>query len=552
MKKPIILALDDDNQVLKAVTRDLKSQYRKDYKVVSTTSAIEALEAVVDFKKKSETIALFLVDQRMPEMLGVDFLEKAKKHFPDAKKVLLTAYSDTDAAIKAINDVNLDYYLSKPWDPPEQKLYPVIDDMLDSWQIGYKPAFDGIRVIGFQYSPFSHEIKDFLSSNLFPFQWMDVERNKQAREIMDLHEVSEEDLPIVSFQDGECLKNPSIAELAIRLGFSAEAEEELYDVVIIGAGPSGLASAVYGGSEGLKTLLIEKKAPGGQAGSSSRIENYLGFPNGLSGQELTHRAITQAKRFGIEFLAPKEVVNIEVKDKYKILTLDDGNKVNTKSVIISTGVNYRKLQAEGVENYSGAGVYYGSSMTEAQACQDKEVYIVGGGNSAGQSAVYLSNYARNVYIVVRREDLTSSMSSYLINQIEAIDNITVLGETEVVKAKGDGKYLSGLTLLNNGQEKTVEANALFIFIGSRPYTDWIELNLLKNEKGFIETGRELSKYDDYPRFWKLDREPFLLETCVPGIFASGDVRAGAMNRVASAVGEGSMTIKFIHEYLAEH
>jgi len=552
MKKPIILALDDDSQVLRAVTRDVKSKYRKDYKIVSTTSANEALEAVKDFKKKSEPIALFLIDQRMPEMLGVDFLEKAKVFFPEAKKVLLTAYSDTDAAIKAINDVNLDYYLSKPWNPPEEKLYPIIDDMLDSWQIGYRPEFDGINVIGYQYSPFTHEIKDFLSRNLFPFQWLDIERSKKAKELIKLHNVDEENLPVVSFPDGECMKNPSIAELAVQLGFNSIAEEELYDVVIIGAGPSGLASAVYGGSEGLKTLLIEKKAPGGQAGSSSRIKNYLGFPNGLSGQELTHRAITQAKRFGIEFLAPKEVVNIEVKDQYKILTLDDGNKINTRSIIISTGVNYRKLNAEGVEDYSGAGVYYGSSMTEAQACADKEVYIVGGGNSAGQAAVYLSKYARNVYIVIRKDDLSSSMSSYLIGQIDKIKNITILDNTKVINAKGDDKYLSKLTLARKGSDKSVQADALFIFIGSKPHTDWIELNLLKNEKGFIETGRDLSKYEDYTKFWKLDREPYLLETCVPGIFASGDVRAGAMNRVASAVGEGSMAIKFIHEYLAEN
>jgi thioredoxin reductase (NADPH) len=549
MKKPIILTVDDDQQVLRAIARDLKSKYRSEYKVVSTTNPEEALEALIAYKKKGDNVALFLIDQRMPEMLGVEFLAKALKYYPEAKRALLTAYSDTDAAIKAINEVNLDYYFQKPWNPPEEKLYPVLDDLLDSWQLTHRPSFDGIKVLGYQYSPFTHDIKDFLASNLFPFLWLDVERNEEAKSIMELHDVDEKDLPLVAFQDGECMKKPSIAELAIRLGFNSEASESMYDVVIIGAGPSGLASAVYGGSEGLKTLLIEKKAPGGQAGSSSRIENYLGFPNGLSGQELTHRAITQAKRFGIEFLAPKEVVSIKLKDNYKILELDDGNTVNTKSVIISTGVAYRKLNADGIQDYTGAGVYYGSSMTEAQACKEKEVYIVGGGNSAGQSAVYLSNFAKNVHIIIRKPDLTSSMSSYLIDQIDAIDNISVHGGSEIVSAQGENERLTHLTLKDGSK---VDAAALFIFIGSKPHTDWIELNLIKTEKGFIETGRDLSKYKNYNKFWKLDREPFLLETCVPGIFASGDVRAGAMNRVASAVGEGSMAIKFIHEYLADN
>ncbi len=553
MKKPILFALDDDPQVLRAVTRDLKSKYQKEYRILRTSSPKEGLEVLVELKKKGETIALFLVDQRMPEMLGVAFLEEAKKHFPDAKKVLLTAYSDTDAAIKAINDVQLDYYLSKPWNPPEEKLYPVLDDLLDIWQLNYRPEFDGLKVLGYQYNPHTHDIKDFLSSNLFPFQWLDIETSNDAKEIATLHNVSAKDMPVVSFPNGECLKNPSITELAERLGLNVTAKETLYDVVIIGAGPSGLAAAVYGGSEGLKTLLIERKAPGGQAGTSSRIENYLGFPNGLSGQELTHRAITQAKRFGIEFLSPKEVMSIQTQDNYKHIALDDGSEVRTKSIVVATGVNYRKLPAEGVEQYTGAGIYYGSSMTEAQACQNQEVYIVGGGNSAGQSAVYLSNFAKNVYITIRRDDLSSSMSQYLIDQIKAIDNITLLANTTITKVKGDGERLSHLELKNTktAEVTTVPARALFIFIGSRPYTDWITLDILKNERGFLETGRDLLKYNNFTKIWKQKREPFLLETCSPGIFASGDVRAGAMNRVASAVGEGSMAIKFVHEYLAE-
>ncbi|WP_299442175.1 response regulator [uncultured Aquimarina sp.] len=553
MKKPIIFALDDDPQVLRAVTRDLKSEYRKEYRIMSTESANDALEALEDLKKKNEIIALFLVDQRMPEMLGVEFLREAKKFFPNAKKVLLTAYSDTDAAIRAINDVQLDYYLTKPWNPPEEKLYPTLNDLLDVWQINFQPEFEGIRVIGYQYSPKSHDIKDFLSGNLFPFQWLDAENSNKAKEIIALHKLTAKDLPVISLEDGSCYKNPDIIELATALGLNAHPQDNLYDVVIIGAGPSGLAAAVYGGSEGLKTLLIEKHAPGGQAGTSSRIENYLGFPNGLSGQELTHRAITQAKRFGIEFLSPQEVTSITEKNGYKSISLGNGECIRAKSVVITTGVNYRKLEAEGIENYTGAGIYYGSSMTEAQACSNKEVYIVGGGNSAGQSAVYLSKFAKNVYITIRKKDLTSSMSSYLIDQIDAIDNIMLLGHTNITEANGESDRLTSLKLTNSitSETRNVDADALFIFIGAKPYTDWIALDIIKNERGFIETGRDLNRYSNFKKIWKKDREPFLLETCSPGIFASGDVRAGAMNRVASAVGEGAMAIKFVHEYLAE-
>ncbi|MGB5942860.1 MAG: FAD-dependent oxidoreductase [Leeuwenhoekiella sp.] len=550
MKKPLIFALDDDPQVLRSVTRDLKNEYRSEYRIMSTTSAREALDVLRELQKKREEIALFLVDQRMPEMLGVEFLAAARKKFPKAKKVLLTAYSDTEAAINAINEVQLDYYLTKPWDPPEEKLYPVISDLLEVWQMDYRPQYEGIRVLGYQYSPKSHDIKDFLSANLFPFQWLDVETNEEAQKLMELHSLTAKDLPVVTTAEGECYENPSIKEIAKILGLNAEAKEDVYDVAIIGAGPSGLAAAVYGGSEGLKTLLIEKHAPGGQAGTSSRIENYLGFPNGLSGQELTHRAITQAKRFGIEFLSPREVCEISEKDGYKSLSLDDGNCIRAKSVIITTGVNYRKLDAEGIDDFTGAGVYYGSSMTEAQACKEKQVYIVGGGNSAGQSAVYLSQFAKNVFIVIRKPDLSSSMSSYLIDQIADIKNITVLGNSEITKAEGNGR-LERLFLDKDGKTEEVEANALFIFIGSRPYTDWIKMNIIKDDRGFLETGRDLNQYENFKKVWKRDREPFLLETCSPGIFASGDVRAGAMNRVASAVGEGAMAIKFVHEYLAE-
>jgi thioredoxin reductase (NADPH) len=551
MKKPIIFCVDDDAQVVRAITRDLRNQYRKDYRILSTEHPEEGIEALADLKKKGETIALFLVDQRMPKMLGVDFLERSKNYFPEAKKVLLTAYSDTDAAIKAINEVNLDYYLTKPWNPPEEKLYPVLDGLLDAWQRSHKPDFRGLRVLGYQYSPLSHKIKDFLTSNLFPYQWLDAETSEKAAEIIQLHNIQDADMPVVAFDDGSCIENPSIEQLAEKLGLNISAKEDVYDVAIIGAGPSGLAAAVYGGSEGLKTLLIEKHAPGGQAGTSSRIENYLGFPNGLSGQELTHRAITQARRFGIEFLSPREVVNITTKDGYKSLELDNGNCIRTRSVIITTGVNYRKLDAENIEQFTGAGIYYGSSMTEAHACKDREVFIVGGGNSAGQSAVYLSNFAANVYIIIRREDLTSSMSSYLIHQIEKIENIHVVPKTNITAVGGEDRLNHvALTDLDGNSEKK-DAQVLFIFIGNRPYTDWIGMSIMKDEKGFLKTGRDVVMDGDYKISWKKDREPFLLETCEPGIFASGDVRAGAMNRVASAVGEGAMAIKFVHEYLNE-
>jgi thioredoxin reductase (NADPH) len=419
-KKPIILSVDDDPQVLRSLKRDLRTAYRQEYRIISTESAKEALEALLELKKKSEVVALIVSDQRMPEMGGVDFLEKAKAIYPGAKRVLLTAYSETDAAIKAINDVQLDYYLLKPWDPPAERLYPVLNDLLDDWQAEYKPEFQGIKVIGYQYSPKSHHIKDFLAGNLRPYQWLDIDTNPKATELMKLHNLETKNLPAVLFEDGTVLTDPSVREVAGRVGLHPTAQSDLYDVVIIGAGPAGLAAAVYGGSEGLKTLLIEKRAPGGQAGTSSRIENYLGFPKGLSGGDLARRAITQATRFGIEFLSPQEVAGIRADGHYKILQLADGSEVNAKSVIITTGVDYRRLPAPGIEDFTGAGVYYGAAMTEAHACRNKQVYVVGGGNSAGQGAVYLSQFAEKVTILIRRPDLTSSMSSYLIDQIDWI------------------------------------------------------------------------------------------------------------------------------------
>lgn len=552
MNKPILFAIDDDPQVLRAVTRDLRSKFRAEYRVLSTDSAKEALETLPELKKKGETVALFLSDQRMPEMIGVDFLEQAKVIFPEARRVLLTAYSDTDAAIKAINEVSLDYYLLKPWDPPEEKLYPVLEDLLDEWHANFKPEFHGIKLVGYQYSPKSHTIKDYLSGNLIPYRWLDIENEEKATEIVSEYSIEHKDLPAIFFEDGSHIANPTPLEIANKLGRSPSASENIYDVAIIGAGPAGLAAAVYGGSEGLKTLLIEKRAPGGQAGTSSRIENYLGFPKGLSGSDLARRAITQATRFGVEFLSPQEVEDISTTDQYKTVKLSDGSVINAKAVVVTTGVNYRKLESKGISDFTGAGIYYGAAMTEAHAFKDKQVYLVGGGNSAGQAAMYLSTFAKNVYITIRKDSLTSSMSSYLIDQINGTENIEVLGETEVVEASGNGQ-LQKLVIKNNkdDSQNEVDADGLFIFIGARPYTDWIKASVIKNDRGFIETGRDLGKYDEFPKVWKLERQPYLLETCSPGIFAAGDVRAGAMNRVASAVGEGAMSIKYVHEYLAD-
>jgi thioredoxin reductase (NADPH) len=551
MDQSIIFVIDDDVQVLRAITRDLKNKYRQDYRVLSTSSAKEALDSLLELKNKGESVAMFISDQRMPEMEGVDFLSQAMEFYDDAKKVLLTAYSDTDAAIKAINKVRLDYYLSKPWDPPEERLYPVINDLLDDWQNNFHPDFKGIKLVGYQFSPKSHEIKEFLSGNLIPYQWLDA-TSEEGIQLLQLNNVAAKDLPVMFFEDGAMLLTPRIIDVAKRIGLNPEVKNEIYDVVIIGAGPAGLAASVYGASEGLKTLLIERKAPGGQAGTSSRIENYLGFPTGLSGSDLTRRAISQSVRFGTDFLSPQSVKAIEVQDNYKKIILEDDKVIMTKAIVITTGVDYRQLSTPGIEKFTGAGVYYGAATTEAASCKNKAVYIVGGGNSAGQAAMYLSKFAKQVNILIRRDSLSYTMSSYLIDQINGVENITVCVCREVLEAKGD-KRLEQLTIKNlaTGEVYTEVAAALYIFIGAKPFTDWLDDEIIKNDKGFIETGRDLQHYEDFKKIWKLDRDPYLLETSCTGIFAAGDVRAGAMNRVASAVGEGSMAISFVHKYLAE-
>lgn len=552
MKLPYIIIVDDDVQVLRAIQRDIRNEYRDDYRVAATESANEALELIKELKLKNETVALFISDQRMPEMEGIAFLEKAKEIFPNAKQVLLTAYSDIEAAIKAINNVKLDYYLLKPWSPPEEKLYPILNDLLEEWQAFYKPDHEGIRVVGFQWSPQSHKLKEFLSGNLVPYLWMDIENNEDAAQYLASSNLSYSDLPLVIMKDGSILSNPGMPELAAKVGLQQKPLSEMYDVLIIGAGPAGLAASVYGSCEGLKTLLIEKNSPGGQASSSHRIENYLGFPSGLSGAELTRRAISQTTRFGTEILTPKEVKNICVKDGYKIIDMTDGTVVHSKSIIIATGAAYTTLDVANIEQFTGAGIYYGAASIEAHACKNEVIYIVGGGNSACQAAMYMSKFAKEVNIVIRREALKQTAANYLVENISKTPNIKILTFTELVAVTGD-KALEQITLKDckDGKERTLPAKALFIYIGAKPGTSWLNSLLLKNETGFILTGRELMKEKSFQSVWKLDREPYMCEASIPGIFAAGDVRFSALTGISSAVGEGAMAIRFARKYLHE-
>jgi len=526
MKLPYIIIIDDDIQVLRAIQRDIRNKYRDDYKVAATESATEALELIKELKLKNEEVALFISDQRMPEMEGIQFLEKANEIFPAAKKVLLTAYSDIDAAIKAINNVKLDYYLLKPWHPPEEKLFPVVNDLLDEWHALYKPDHEATRIIGFQWSPKSHRLKEFLSGNLVPYIWLDVENNPEAEKYLVSADALKTELPLVVFKDGSFSKDPSLSELAVKVGLQQKATKEMYDVLIIGGGPAGLAASVYGSCEGLKTLLIEKSNPGGQASSSARIENYLGFPHGLSGSELSQRAITQTLRFGTEILTPMEVKNITVKDGYKITEMKDGSQVYSRAVVIATGVSYKSLEISGLEEFTGAGVYYGAAAVEAHACRDEAIYIVGGGNSACQAAMYMSKFAKEVNILIRRDSLSQVAANYLVQNISHTANINVIPNTDVIACSGT-TVLETITIKNakSGEEKTVPAKALFIYIGMRPGSAWLNDIVLKDEKGFIICGSDLTKDKSFNTFWKLNREPFMLETSVPGIFASEPERA---------------------------
>jgi thioredoxin reductase (NADPH) len=552
MKLPYIILVDDDAQVLGAILRDMRNKYRDDYRIVGTESAKEALELIRELKLKNEAVALFISDQRMPEMEGVEFLEKAREIYSEAKQVLLTAYSDINAAIAAINKVKLDHYLMKPWSPPEEKLYPVIDDLLEEWHAYYQPDHEGIRIIGFQWSPKSHKLKEFLSGNLVPFLWMDAETNTSAEKYIASAGITKADLPLVILKDGAFLTDPSLPALASRVGLRQKPEEKMYDVIIIGAGPAGLAASVYGSCEGLKTLLIEKSNPGGQASSSARIENYLGFPSGLSGGELTRRAIAQTLRFGTEILTPQEVKKISALDGYKKVELVDGTTIHSKTVVIATGVAYMKLDIPGIEKFTGSGIYYGAAAIEAHACKGESIYIVGGGNSACQAAMYLCNFAKEVHILIRKDALKQTAANYLVENISKVPNIIVHGNTEVSAVHGEN-VLEKITLKNSdtGEETTVPAKALFIYIGAKPGTSWLDNTLLKSDKGFIITGRELLREKSFNTFWKLQREPFLTEASIPGVFAAGDVRYDALAGISSAVGEGVLALRFVRKYLQE-
>jgi thioredoxin reductase (NADPH) len=548
MAKPAILAVDDDPEVLGAVERDLRRRYRADYRIVRAGSGREALEAADELQKRGIAIALFLVDQRMPGMTGTELLQRLRPTHPDAKKVLLTAYADTDAAIASINDVGLDHYLLKPWDPPEQRLYPVLDDLLSDWTAHVRLPFDGIRVAGARWSRDCYLVRDFLSRNRVPYQWIDIEQDAPTRELVERVAGSTTPVPVIFFPDGTHLVRPGMRELAAKLGLGTQANLPFYDLVIIGAGPAGLAGAVYGASEGLRTLIVEQNAPGGQAGTSSRIENYLGFPSGISGDDLAHRAITQARRFGAEMLTGQDVVGIRREDPYRYVRLSDGSEVPCFAALIATGMEVRMLDVPGLDELVGAGVYYGTAMTEAAMYRGQDVFVVGGANSAGQGALFFSRYARTVTMLVRASGLEKSMSQYLIDRIKATSNIQLRTGVEVARAEGQS-HLERITLrrVSTGDEEALPAAALFIFIGSAPRSGLAADLLARDDKGFLLVG------PDVPREgacrWPLDRDPFLFETNVPGVFAVGDVRAGTNRRVATAVGEGSAAVHSIHRYL---
>jgi thioredoxin reductase (NADPH) len=548
MGKPVILAVDDDVSVLEMVVQDLRRQYGANYRIQRAASGQAALDTCDQLKKRGDVVALFVSDQRMPGMSGVEFLGKAMEIYPDAKRALLTAYADTEAAIQAINTAKINYYLTKPWDPPEERLYPVLNDLLETWKEDYKAPFEGLRVVGPRYTLRDHQVRDFLSRNQVPYVWLDPEQNAEGVDLLTRFKLDDHKLPVVLFGDGSYLVQPGQMELAGKIGLRTQATKEFYDLVIVGAGLAGLAAAVYGASEGLRTLIIEDEAPGGQAGSSSRIENYLGFPEGVRGEDLARRALIQATRFGAELLTQK-ATGVRTESNYNIVQLADGREVSCHACLIAVGVYYKRLATPGVERLTGAGVYYGATMTEARAYSGESVYIVGGANSAGQAAMYFSKYAKQVTMLVRGESLKASMSKYLIDQIAATSNIEVKACCQVLEAMGETR-LSCLKICGPGGDETVEATGLFIFIGAAPNTDWLPDTIMRDANGFLLSGNDLKVDGKMAKNWNQPREPYLLETSVPGIFVAGDVRHGSIKRVASAVGEGSISVQFIHQYLA--
>jgi thioredoxin reductase (NADPH) len=550
MAKPIIMTVDDEPQVLNAIERDLRRHFHGDYRIIKAGSGAEALDAVRKLNQRNDPIALFLADQRMPDVSGTDFLRDAIKYYPEARKVLLTAYADTEAAIASINAIGLDYYLMKPWDPPEQNLYPVLDDLLSDWRATVDLPYDGIRVAGTLWSPSSHTVKDFLARNRIPYQWLDIEKDAQARQLVESVGDEQRRLPVVFFPDGSILVKPDNRMVAEKVGLQIQATQPFYDLIIIGGGPAGLGAAVYGASEGLKTVMIEREATGGQAGTSSRIENYLGFPKGLSGADLARRATAQAMRLGAEILTTQEAEKVRVEGPYKYVMLMDGTELGCRALIIATGVTVRKLDVPGIDEITGAGVYYGAALTEAAHYRGERVFVVGGANSAGQGAMFFSRYASKVTMLVRSSSLEKGMSQYLVDQIHGTENIEVLLNTEVEEVGGKNR-LEFIKIRDKERDvqETIETPAVFIFVGAMAHTDLVAGVVERNNAGFILTGQDLFYDGQGSKKWPLKRDPYLLETSMPGIFAAGDVRQGAVRRVASAVGEGAIAVSFVHQYL---
>src|ERR1035441_5552847 len=548
MARPILLAVDDDVSVLEAVVQDLRRQYGATYRVMRAASGQAALDTLAQVKTRQEPVALLVSDQRMPGMAGVEFLERAQEIYPDARRVLLTAYADTEVAIRAINTARIHYYLTKPWDPPEEKLYPVLTDLLEDWQAGYRPPFEGLRVIGHRWSLKDHKVRNFLSRNHVPYRWLDIAGNEEAFQLLKDAGLDPDVLPVVLFADGAALVDPETEELAARVGLRVQAEQEFYDMVVVGAGPAGLAAAVYGASEGLRTVVIEPVAPGGQAGSSSRIENYLGFPSGVTGADLGRRAHTQATRFGAEFVTQR-ATGLRIEGQYRFLQLADGREVSSHVVLLAPGVQYRKLGIPDADRLTGRGIYYGAALVEAVACKDEGVFVVGGANWAGQAALHFAKFARKVTMLVRGDGLSATMSKYLIDEIGRTSNIVVEPRTQVLEAVGEDR-LEALKLNGPKGEFQVPATSLFVFIGAAPGTEWLPRSILRDEKGFLLAGPDLRIEGKLPESWREAREPYLLESSVPGVFVAGDVRHGSVKRVASAVGEGSIAVQFVHQYLA--
>jgi thioredoxin reductase (NADPH) len=548
MARPILLVVDDDANVLEAVVQDLRRHYGAEYRVMRAASGQAALDTLAQLKERNEPVALLLSDQRMPGMSGVVFLERAQADYPEARRVLLTAYADTEAAIRAINAARIHYYLTKPWDPPEEKLYPVLTDLLEDWKAGYQPPFEGLRVIGHRWSLKDHKVRSFLSRNHVPYRWLDISGSEDAATLLRERKLDPNQLPVVLFADGSSLVDPEPDALAARVGLSTQAAQEFYDMVVVGAGPAGLAAAVYGASEGLRTLVIEPEAPGGQAGSTSRIENYLGFPSGITGADLGRRAHIQATRFGAEFLTQR-ATGLRIEGQYRFVQLADGREVASHVVLLAPGVQYRKLDIPGAGRLTGRGIYYGAALVEAVSCKDEDVFVVGGANSAGQAALHFAKFACKVTMLVRGPGLAATMSKYLIDEIERTSNIVLEPRTQVLEVFGEER-LEALRLSGPAGESRVPASSLFVFIGAAPGTGWLPPSILRDEKGFILAGPDLRHDGKLPAEWREPREPFLLESSVPGVFVAGDVRHGSVKRVASAVGEGSIAVQFAHQYLA--